>query len=30
VGEGHGVGIGPTAQPDKVVTYSGKPVTVTP
>jgi len=30
VGEGHGVGIGQTAQPDKVVQYSGKPVVVTP
>jgi alpha-D-xyloside xylohydrolase len=29
-GEGHGVGIGQTAQPDKVVQYSGQPVTVTP
>jgi alpha-D-xyloside xylohydrolase len=30
VGEAHGVGIGQTAQPDKVVQYSGQPVTVTP
>jgi alpha-D-xyloside xylohydrolase len=30
VGEGHGVGIGQTAQPDKVVQYSGKPVTIAP
>jgi alpha-D-xyloside xylohydrolase len=29
-GEGHGVGIGQTAQPDKVVQYSGQPVKVTP
>jgi alpha-D-xyloside xylohydrolase len=29
-GEGHGVGIGQTAQPDKVVQYSGQPITVTP
>jgi alpha-D-xyloside xylohydrolase len=29
VGEGHGVGIGSTAQPDKLVEYSGKRVTVT-
>ena len=29
-GEGHGVGIGQTAQPDQVVQYSGKKVTVTP
>jgi hypothetical protein len=29
-GEGHGVGIGQTSQPDKVVQYSGKKVTVTP
>ena len=28
VGEGHGTGIGLTAQPDKTVQYSGKPVTV--
>jgi alpha-D-xyloside xylohydrolase len=26
--EGHGTGIGLTAQPDKIVQYSGKPVTV--
>jgi len=28
-GEGHGVGIGQTTQPDKVVQYSGKPVAIT-
>ena len=28
VGEGHGIGIGQTAQPDKVVTYSGQPLAV--
>jgi len=30
VGEGHGAGIAPTVQPDKVVHYSGKQVTITP
>jgi alpha-D-xyloside xylohydrolase len=30
VGEHHGTGIGPTANPDKVVQYSGKQMTVTP
>ncbi|HKS83187.1 MAG TPA: glycoside hydrolase family 31 protein [Candidatus Acidoferrales bacterium] len=30
VGEGHGIGIDPSAQPDKIVQYSGQPVTVTP
>jgi alpha-D-xyloside xylohydrolase len=30
VGEGHGAGIAPTAQPDKVVKYSGKQVAITP
>jgi alpha-D-xyloside xylohydrolase len=30
VSEDHGVGIGQTAQPDKVVQYSGKPITVAP
>jgi alpha-D-xyloside xylohydrolase len=30
VAQDHGTGIGPTAQPDKVVEYSGSPVTVTP
>jgi alpha-D-xyloside xylohydrolase len=30
VGEGHGAGIDPTAQPDKVVEYSGKQITVVP
>ena len=30
VGEGHGVGIGQTAHPDKIVEYIGKAVTVTP
>ncbi len=29
VAPGHGVGVAPTAQPDKIVQYSGKPVTVT-
>ena len=29
-GENHGAGIGQTAQPDKVVSYDGKQVTVTP
>jgi alpha-D-xyloside xylohydrolase len=29
-GEGHGTGIGQTPQPDKVITYSGKPITVKP
>ena len=30
VGEGHGIGIGATPQPDKTVQYSGKQVNVTP
>jgi len=30
VGEGHGISIAPTPQPDKVVQYSGKEITVTP
>ena len=30
VGDGHGTGIGSTAKPDKVVPYSGQPVTVKP
>jgi alpha-D-xyloside xylohydrolase len=30
VSQGHGAGIGQTAQPDKIVQYSGKLVTVTP
>ena len=30
VGEGHGAGIAPTDQPDKIVKYSGKQVTVSP
>jgi alpha-D-xyloside xylohydrolase len=30
VGENHGAGIGSTAKPDKVVPYSGQPVTVKP
>ena len=30
VREGHGTGVGQTAQPDKVAQYSGQPVTVTP
>lgn len=30
VGEGHGIGIDPSDQPDKIVQYSGQPVTVTP
>ncbi|MBZ5545627.1 MAG: DUF5110 domain-containing protein [Acidobacteriia bacterium] len=30
VGEGHGAGIAPTGQPDKIVKYSGKQVTVSP
>jgi alpha-D-xyloside xylohydrolase len=30
VGEGHGAGIAPTSQPDKVVEYSGRQVTITP
>jgi len=30
VGEGHGIGIGATGTPDKVVTYDGKEVSVTP
>lgn len=30
VGEGHGAGIAPTSQPDKVVEYSGSQVTITP
>ncbi len=30
VSEDHGVGIGQTAQPDKVVQYSGKPIIVAP
>ncbi|HTU35473.1 MAG TPA: glycoside hydrolase family 31 protein [Candidatus Acidoferrum sp.] len=30
VGEGHGVGIGPTSQPDKIVQYSGQQLTVVP
>jgi alpha-D-xyloside xylohydrolase len=30
VRDGHGAGIGPSAQPDSVVRYSGKTVTVTP
>jgi len=30
VGDDHGVSIGQTAQPDKVVEYSGKPVSVSP
>jgi alpha-D-xyloside xylohydrolase len=30
VGEGHGVGIGQTAEPDKIVQYSGKSITVAP
>ncbi|MGD0201732.1 MAG: TIM-barrel domain-containing protein, partial [Bryobacteraceae bacterium] len=30
VAQDHGTGIGSTAQPDKVVEYSGSPVTVTP
>ena len=28
VGDGHGAGIGATARPDKVVAYSGQPLTV--
>jgi alpha-D-xyloside xylohydrolase len=30
VGDGHGVGIDPTSQPDKTVQYSGKQISVTP
>ncbi|MGH9733212.1 MAG: glycoside hydrolase family 31 protein [Candidatus Acidiferrales bacterium] len=30
VGEGHGAGIAPTSQPDKIVQYSGQRLTVTP
>ena len=30
VGEGHGVGLGPTAQPDRVVTYAGQSLMVKP
>jgi alpha-D-xyloside xylohydrolase len=30
VGEGHGIGIAPTAEADKIVQYSGTKVTVTP
>lgn len=30
VGEGHGIGIAPTAEVDKVVQYSGKQISVTP
>ena len=30
VGEGHGAGIGPTAQADRVVTYAGQAVVVKP
>ena len=30
VGEGRGIGIAPTPQPDKVVHYSGQEITVTP
>ena len=30
VRDGHGAGIGPSAQPDRIVRYSGKTVTVTP
>jgi len=30
VGEGHGSGIGLTAEPDKIVQYSGKQITITP
>ena len=30
VGEGHGVGVTPESKPDKVVTYSGKQLVVTP
>jgi alpha-D-xyloside xylohydrolase len=30
VGDGHGAGIGATARPDKVVAYSGQPLTVKP
>jgi alpha-D-xyloside xylohydrolase len=30
VGEGHGIGMAPTSQPDKIVHYSGTQITVTP
>lgn len=30
VGEGHGIGIAPSPQPDKIVQYSGQQITVTP
>jgi alpha-D-xyloside xylohydrolase len=30
VGDGHGAGIGPSAQPDRIVRYSGKTVAVAP
>ena len=30
VRENHGVGVNPTDEPDKVVQYSGKEITVTP
>jgi len=30
VGEGHGTSVGPTAQPDKIVSYAGSALTVSP
>jgi hypothetical protein len=27
-GEGHGIGVGPESQPDKIVEYSGKAISI--